>query len=208
MNPLKHVVGYVTQENILEEEMTVRETFEMYSALRRVKQPTKWSQEIIDKLKLRKCADTKIGGTFVRGISGGEKKRTSIGVELVSSPSLLFLDEPTTGLDSATALEVMQLISNIKKQDNMTIISILHQPSSELLELFDKVIVLCDGMIVFDGKPQEIKSRLCRVGLEMPKFSNAAEFFLKSINKEGIHIELEKDCELEQNPHENPTQLE
>ena len=195
MDPLKHIVGYVTQEDILQEEMTIRETFESYCIYRNLKNKKEISQEIIDKLKLNKCADTQVGGATIRGISGGEKKRTSIGVELVSSPSLLFLDEPTTGLDSNTAYEVMKLISDIKNKDKMTVISVLHQPSNEILNLFDKVIILCDGMIVFDGDPKTINKRIKRLGFQMPKFCNGVEYLLEAIDRDGIRIEIEKKRE-------------
>ena len=132
---------------------------------------------------------------MIRGVSGGEKKRVSIGVELVSSPSLLFMDEPTTGLDAYTAFEVMKLMSDIKKKEQMTVISILHQPSNQILELFDKVIILCDGMIVFDGPPNTINQRIKDLGFQMPKFSNGVEYLLEAIDRDGIRIELENQKE-------------
>mgnify|MGYP001800548985 CR=1 FL=1 len=141
------------------------------------------------------CAETQVGGTFIRGVSGGEKKRVSIGVELVSSPSLLFLDEPTTGLDSNTAFEVMKVMSDIKKSDQMTVVSILHQPSNEILDLFDQVIILSDGMIVYDGSPPNINNRVRKIGMQMPRFSNGVEFLLKAIDKDGIRIEVEKQIQ-------------
>ena len=64
-------------------------------------------------MKLVKCQDTKIGGDLIKGVSGGERKRTSIGVELISNPSLIFLDEPTTGLDSYTATSLMKILRNL-----------------------------------------------------------------------------------------------
>ena len=70
-------------------------------------------ERIIDDLMLSKCQDTKIGGPLVKGISGGERKRTSIGVELITNPSLIFLDEPTTGLDSFTATQVMRTLRDL-----------------------------------------------------------------------------------------------
>lgn len=60
-----------------------------------------------------RCQDTMIGGTFVRGISGGERKRVCIGNEIIINPSLLFLDEPTSGLDSTTALRIVQVLHDI-----------------------------------------------------------------------------------------------
>lgn len=68
---------------------------------------------MIDDLKLNKCEKTKIGGTFFKGVSGGERKRTSIAVELVTQPSLIFLDEPTTGLDSYTATILMKIFRSL-----------------------------------------------------------------------------------------------
>jgi ABC-type multidrug transport system ATPase subunit len=67
----------------------------------------------LEDLKLVKCQDTKIGGDLIKGVSGGERKRTSIGVELISNPSLIFLDEPTTGLDSYTATSLMKILRNL-----------------------------------------------------------------------------------------------
>ena len=84
---------------------------------------------MLNVLGLRKCADTFIGNRMIAGISGGEKKRTSIGMELLVNPSLIFLDEPTTGLDSTTALNLIYLLKRLS-QNGRTIISTIHQPSS------------------------------------------------------------------------------
>jgi ATP-binding cassette subfamily G (WHITE) protein 2 len=81
---------------------------------------------IIEKLKLSKCQNTRIGGALLKGISGGERKRTSIGVELITDPSLIFLDEPTTGLDSFTATAVMEILGDMAKNENRTVISTIH----------------------------------------------------------------------------------
>lgn len=83
-----------------------------------------------------------MGDEFIRGISGGQKKRVNIGIELIQNPNLLFLDEPTTGLDSTTALNIMQTIEKLKRR-GITIICTLHSPSTKIMELFDKVIILC-----------------------------------------------------------------
>jgi ABC-type multidrug transport system ATPase subunit len=73
----------------------------------------------------------------MRGISGGEKKRTSIGVELVTNPTVLFLDEPTSGLDSYAALETVKLLKELSNQ-GCTVLCTIHQPSSEIYSVFDK----------------------------------------------------------------------
>ena len=72
-------------------------------------------EEIIKELRLKKCENTKIGGPLLKGVSGGERKRTSIGVELITDPNLIFFDEPTTGLDSFTATSVMETLNELAK---------------------------------------------------------------------------------------------
>jgi ABC-type multidrug transport system ATPase subunit len=72
--------------------------------------------EILEELRLTKAQNTKIGGPLVKGVSGGERKRTSIGVELITDPKLIFLDEPTTGLDSFTATSVMETLKDLAKK--------------------------------------------------------------------------------------------
>lgn len=76
-------------------------------------------------LGLSKCSDTKIGNNLIRGISGGERKRTSIGVELLTNPAMLFLDEPTTGLDSTTALSVISLLRDLAER-GVNVVSTIH----------------------------------------------------------------------------------
>lgn len=76
-------------------------------------------------MRLTKCSNTRIGNSLVRGISGGERKRTSIGVELLTDPALLFLDEPTTGLDSSTSLLVVEILEDLSKK-GVTVISTIH----------------------------------------------------------------------------------
>ena len=85
---------------------------------------------------------------MIRGVSGGERKRTSIGVELLTNPSIIFLDEPTTGLDSATSFHVINILKNLAKAGR-TIISTIHQPSSEIFGTFDKLLLMVQGNIIY-----------------------------------------------------------
>ena len=109
--------------------MTVRECLEFAAKL---KLPGDLGSKInrvnmlIHDLKLTKCAQTRIGGPLVKGVSGGERKRTSIGVELITDPSLIFLDEPTTGLDSFTATNVMEILGDLARKENRTVVSTIH----------------------------------------------------------------------------------
>lgn len=106
-------------------------------------------------LNLLECEHTLVGDTAKRGISGSERKRVSIGYELITNPSLLILDEPTSGLDSNTALKVINLLKK-ESQRGMTIITSIHQPSSEIFMKFDKVIVLSDGNQIYNDKPEAV----------------------------------------------------
>ena len=121
--------AYVQQDDILFQTMTVRECLEFAAKL---KLPGEYGQkmarvnDLIATLKLNKCQNTRIGGPLVKGVSGGERKRTSIGVELITDPNLIFLDEPTTGLDSFTATSVMESLGDLARKDNRTVVSTIH----------------------------------------------------------------------------------
>ena len=148
--------AYVTQENILLGTLTVRETV-TYSALLRLPSSMRKSEvrrivdDTLDEMGLRECADRHIGTWHLRGISGGEKKRLSIALEILTRPRLLFLDEPTTGLDSAAAFSVVQTLRQLAVDGGRTIVSSVHQPSSEVFALFDDLCLLSSGECVYFG---------------------------------------------------------
>jgi len=110
--------AYVQQDDILFQTMTVRECLEFAAKLKlpgTLEHKMQRVEDIINELRLTKCQNTKIGGPLIKGVSGGERKRTSIGVELITDPNLIFLDEPTTGLDSFTATSVMETLKDLAK---------------------------------------------------------------------------------------------
>ena len=113
-------------------------------------------------------------------MSGGEKKRTSIGYELITDPRLVLLDEPTSGLDSTTALKIMKMI---KKEAlmGMTVCCTIHQPSSDLFRLMDRVIVLHDGYEIYQGPTLEIMPYLGAMGIKTGRFMNPADFIIKTV---------------------------
>jgi ABC-type lipoprotein export system ATPase subunit len=112
----KCMTGYVVQDDVVMGTLTVRENL-MFSANLRLPKSVSHREkcdrvtETLEELGLVKCADSKVGTEFIRGVSGGERKRTNIGMELIISPPVLFLDEPTTGLDASTANAVMSLLA-------------------------------------------------------------------------------------------------
>lgn len=133
--------AYVMQQDVLLPSLTVRETLQ-YSADLRLPPPTtaeerrKVVEEVILELGLKECADTRIGNNIHKGCSGGEKRRTSIGVQLLSNPSVLFLDEPTTGLDATSAFQLVRTLKALAAKGR-TIVTTIHQPRSEIWGLFD-----------------------------------------------------------------------
>lgn len=139
LSKYKHMIGFVPQQDILYEEVSVRENLHIYGKLRAIPDYKNKAQGLIDSLGLTKCADTLVGNSMIRGISGGERKRTCIAIELMSDPKILFLDEPTTGIDAFTALEVMKCLKKLNEEKNMSIVAILHQPRQEILDLFTQV---------------------------------------------------------------------
>ena len=192
INEFKNIMGYVLQDDIMETRMTPRQLFEYYAVFRGRKDSKEKAQFVIDEMSLQKSADTVVGGIYKRGISGGEKKRTSIGIELVSDPNLLFLDEPTTGLDSTTAFDIIQNVAKLKEL-GMTIITTIHQPSEEIMSMFDKVLILCEGNIIYDESPKGIPEYLERFGFELPQFETPIEYFMKILDKNDVKLTLTKE---------------
>jgi ABC-type multidrug transport system ATPase subunit len=90
-----------------------------------------------------------------KGVSGGERKRISIGYELISNPALLLMDEPTSGLDSSTSLRIIRMLKQEAKR-GMSILATIHQPSSQLFFEFDRIILLSEGFTIFNGPPSEV----------------------------------------------------
>jgi ATP-binding cassette subfamily G (WHITE) protein 2 len=183
----RRVSAYVQQEDIMHGYLTVRETIR-FNALLRL--PSTVSDEEVDRkvlsimqlLGIDHIADNKIGSDFARGISGGEKKRTAIALELVTSPSLLFLDEPTTGLDTFTALHLLTLLKNLAKTGTTVIFSI-HQPRSSIFRLFDLVLVLNGyGEEAYFGPATDAVPFLQSAGVVTDQPDNPADFLLDSVS--------------------------
>ncbi|CAL4937716.1 unnamed protein product [Urochloa decumbens] len=183
---LKRRIGFVTQDDVLFTHLTVKETL-TYAALLRLprtmtrEQKKERAMDIIYELGLERCQDTMIGGSFVRGVSGGERKRVCIGNEILINPSLLFLDEPTSGLDSTTALRIVQLLHDIA-EDGKTVITTIHQPSSRLFHKFDKLILLGKGSLLYFGKASEAMPYFQSIGCSPLIAMNPAEFLLDLAN--------------------------
>ena len=143
--------------------------------------------EVISSLKLDKAANTKIGGSMVKGVSGGERKRTSIGVELITDPNMIFLDEPTTGLDSFTANTIVNVMGDLAKSGK-TVIWTIHQPNSETYEWFDRLMLLAAGRIIYLNKAELAVNFFTSIGYQWPPQTNPADFFMEIISIESYEV--------------------
>jgi ABC-type multidrug transport system ATPase subunit len=152
---LKDSIGYVMQEDAMIATETVEETLTFAAKLRLPKMPEKKLKKkvatLLKDLGLEGCKDVYIGDKLLKGISGGQKKRVSAGIELISSPDILFLDEPTSGLDSFSSLALIKALKKIARNQNAIICATIHQPSAELFNMFDRVMCLRSGCVVFSG---------------------------------------------------------
>uniref|UniRef100_A0A8C5JIZ9 Broad substrate specificity ATP-binding cassette transporter ABCG2 n=1 Tax=Junco hyemalis TaxID=40217 RepID=A0A8C5JIZ9_JUNHY len=147
--------------------------------------------QIIKELGLSKVADSKVGTQFTRGVSGGERKRTNIGMELITDPAILFLDEPTTGLDSSTANAVLLLLKRMSKQGR-TIIFSIHQPRYSIFRLFDSLTLLAAGRVLFHGPAQHAIEYFQSIGYQCEPYNNPADFFLDVINGDSTAVAMSK----------------
>ncbi len=124
--------AFVQQDDILTGVMTPYELFEFAYKIRSGKEGTEVHErveKVLDKLGLQLCKNTRIGGWLERGISGGERRRASIGYEIITNPALLLLDEPTSGLDASTALRIIKILKQ-EATRGVSILATIHQPSS------------------------------------------------------------------------------
>ncbi|KAL4640448.1 ATP-binding cassette sub-family G member 2-like [Arapaima gigas] len=192
----KCLSGYVVQDDVVMGTLTVRENLRFSAALRL---PSSVSQKekdarvgnLIKELGLTKVADSKVGTQMIRGISGGERKRTAIGMELIMEPSVLFLDEPTTGLDASTANSVLLLLKRMANQGR-TIIMSIHQPRYSIYRLFDSLTLLVSGKQVYHGPAQSALDYFANIGYACEAHNNPADFFLDVINGDSTAFALAK----------------
>lgn len=174
-------IAYVMQDDALMATTTPREALRFSAALRMTGVSAEEMEEavtsMLNALGIQDCADTFIGNELIKGISGGQRKRTSVGIELITQPSLLFLDEPTSGLDSHTAYTLVKLLKKIASS-NASILCTIHQPSSEVFFLFDSCIFLKKGRVLFQGPVSEMAATFSSMGYECPQNYNPADYVM------------------------------
>ena len=196
---LKAISGYVMQDDLVHTEITVFETLLYTAQLRMPKGVTteqikKRINEVINLVDISHCRNVVIGDSRFKGISGGERKRLCIAMELLSKPQLLFLDEPTSGLDSANALAISRVLKHLSANRSVTVVCTIHQPQSKIFELFDNLILMKSGMIIYQGNACTAVDYFEKQGYPLPKTSSQPDHLIDILLPDYEHNEEEKSA--------------
>ncbi|KAL2040271.1 hypothetical protein N7G274_007174 [Stereocaulon virgatum] len=200
-NEFRSVVGFVDQEDTMLPTLTVHETI-MTSALLRLPRDMNISikeqrvYEVERQLGIYAIKDQLIGSEEGngRGVSGGEKRRVGIACELVTSPSILFLDEPTSGLDAFNAFNVVECLVTLAKNYNRTVIFTIHQPRSNIVALFDHLVLLAKGRAVYSGPYASCQNYFDHIGYTCPPGFNIADYLVDlTMHAETSHTPAEEN---------------
>ncbi|XP_039892996.1 ATP-binding cassette sub-family G member 8 isoform X2 [Simochromis diagramma] len=195
---VKKSIAHVRQDDRLLPHLTVRETLSFVAKLRL---PTHFTQaqrdqrvdDVIAELRLRQCAHTRVGNNYIRGVSGGERRRVSIAVQLLWNPGILILDEPTSGLDSFTAHNLVITLSRLARGNRLVLLSV-HQPRSDIFQLFDLVVLMSSGSAVYCGAAREMVPYFTALGHPCPRYCNPSDYYVDLISIDRRSPEGEAEC--------------
>jgi ATP-binding cassette subfamily G (WHITE) protein 2 len=184
---LKMISAYAMQDDLLYAELTIEQTLNFCAQLKMPTSTTKLERtdrddSVISLMAIEHCRSVRVGDARHKGISGGERKRLSIAMELLSNPLLIFLDEPTSGLDSGNALSVCEALKNLCETSTCSILCTIHQPQQKIFNLFDRIMLMRKGEIVFQGSPDESLLFISKEGYVCPPNKNPADFLLEVIS--------------------------
>lgn len=184
LKEFSRTIGFAPQDDIMYDDLTVEENL-IYAAIlfnkrgyydERAVMPM--VRHVLDMLGLDFVRHSIVGNAESKGISGGQKKRVSVGMEFVKEPALLLLDEPTSGLDAATSISLLHSLHHLSNR-GVTIVATIHQPRREIFELFDYLILLApEGRLVYCGRAASIVAHLHSIHYDCPPQSNPADFMM------------------------------
>jgi ABC-type multidrug transport system ATPase subunit len=186
---IKGLIGYVSQDDLLIEELTVFENL-YYNAKLCFDNLTE--EEIITRvdsvlknLGLYEIRDIQVGTPLNKKISGGQRKRLNISLELIREPAIMFLDEPTSGLSSRDSENILDLLKELARKGKLLFI-VIHQPSSEIFKMFDKLIILdTGGYLIYNGNPVDSIEYFKRK-IEQANYHESECYVCGNVNPEQI----------------------
>lgn len=175
--------SYVMQADRLLPNLTVRETLKYSAQLRLPSNASRFDidekvSKVIIEMGLRQVADNRIGGSIVRGISGGERRRVTIAIQLLQEPKILLLDEPTSGLDSFTARSLISSLADLAHNSGKIILLTIHQPRTDIFKMFDQVALLSGGQMIYFGTATKMVPYFSNLGHQCPTYTNPTDFFV------------------------------
>uniref|UniRef100_A0A0E0M844 ABC transporter domain-containing protein n=1 Tax=Oryza punctata TaxID=4537 RepID=A0A0E0M844_ORYPU len=189
MQSYKKIIGFVPQDDIVHGNLTVEENLWFSACCRSSKGMSKSDkiivlERVIGSLGLQEIRNSLVGTVEKRGISGGQRKRVNVGIEMVMEPSLLILDEPTTGLDSASSQLLLRALRHEALQ-GVNVCAVIHQPSYTLFNMFDDFVLLArGGLIAYLGPISEVETYFSSLGIKVPERENPPDYYIDIL--EGI----------------------
>jgi ABC-type multidrug transport system ATPase subunit len=188
--------AFVPQEDVMYRQLTVEENVWLSASFRLVGNRIGRRERIchavarvMEQMRLAGVSRSTVGDEVVRGVSGGERKRVNIALELVAKPRCMFVDEPTTGLDATAAKEVIGCLRGIVRAEGITIVCVVHQPRHEVFSSFDSLLLLArGGRIVYEGAPASACGVYESAGLVLPPMCSLSDFLLDIVSDKA-HLE-------------------
>ncbi|XP_067682039.1 ATP-binding cassette sub-family G member 5-like [Haliotis asinina] len=193
---MKRHASYVMQADTLLPNLTVKETLIYTAFLKLPGTMTKKGveskvQEVIEQMGLRHVADSRIGGQVTRGVSGGEKRRVTIAIQLLQDPEILLLDEPTSGLDSYTSRYLVMNLAELAHREGKIVLLSIHQPRSDIFKLLDEIAILTQGHLAYCGTTSGLVPYFTDAGYPCPRYANPLDVYIdvSSVDRRNSRLE-------------------